>query len=226
MLTSRERLQKLSSYLEDVREIEQKRLAGEIHDELGSMLTAAKISLSILGKKLHDDINRQRCREIYQLTDDALRSVRRIAQSLRPKVLDRMGLRAALEELISVTKQHADLDCRLDAAENEWLIDDAMRTALFRIAQESLTNTVRHAGASKVVIALREEQGAIILEVVDDGCGIAAECVQDTGSFGLAGMRERAERVGGEVSVAAIATGGTRVVARIPLVVASEALLL
>ncbi|MBF0158648.1 MAG: sensor histidine kinase [Magnetococcales bacterium] len=217
LLISRERLQKLSHHLEDVRETEQKRLAGEIHDQLGSTLTAAKISLSMLGKRQQDEANWQHCQEICQLTDEALQSVRRIAQLLRPNVLDRMGLRAALEELAYFTHRHSGVDCRLDMEDGEWLIDDAQRTALFRIAQESLTNVVRHAGASHAVVTLREEQGFIVLKISDDGCGIAVERVQDTGSFGLTGMRERAERLGGRVSVTTTIAGGTCVTARIPV---------
>ncbi|MBF0460681.1 MAG: sensor histidine kinase [Magnetococcales bacterium] len=211
------KIRQLGAHLDQASEAEKRRLAGEVHDELGGTLTAAKISLSILRKRLREEANQQRCQEIYQLTDQALRSVRHISHSLRPDVLDRMGLRAALSDLASSTQIHSGLNCQLDAEERNWPLDEAQRTTLFRIAQEALTNVVRHAKAKRVGIALREEQGAIVLEISDDGCGIPEERAKNVGSFGLAGMRERAERMGGSVSVAAIATGGTQVTARIPL---------
>jgi signal transduction histidine kinase len=211
-------IRRLGAHLDQLSEMEKRRLASEVHDELGSILSAAKISLSLLGKRQQNEADRQRCQEVYQLTSQALRSVRRISHSLRPDVLDLMGLRAALVDLAGSTQSHAGIECRLVVAEeNEWPLDEAKRTALYRIAQESLTNVVRHAGATKVVITLREERGVIVLEVKDDGCGIAVERSQDVGSFGLAGMRERAGRLGGNVEVVAVATGGTRVTARVPI---------
>ncbi len=105
----------------------------------------------------------------------------------------------------------------MEAADQEWSLDESRRTTLFRIAQEALTNVMRHAKATRVIIALREEQRAIILEVIDDGCGIPVERIQDVRSFGLAGMRERAERLGGWVRLSLPANGGTRMTARIPL---------
>ncbi|MBF0192756.1 MAG: AAA family ATPase [Magnetococcales bacterium] len=211
-------IRRLGAHLEDLSEAEKRRLASEVHDELGNTLTVAKISLSILEKRQQDEGNRQRCQEIYRLTDDALRVVRRIAQSLRPDVLDLVGLRAALEGLASSLRDHAGLECRVVAADEEWQLDESRRTALFRIAQEALTNVMRHAGARSVIITLCEDQGAIVLEVIDDGCGITPERIRDVHSFGLAGMRERAERLGGLVSVAVPTSGGTRITARIPLV--------
>ncbi|MBF0502265.1 MAG: AAA family ATPase [Candidatus Riflebacteria bacterium] len=216
-------IRRLGAHLDQVTEAEKRRLAGEFHDELGSMLTAAKFSLFMLGKRQRDDADRQRCQEISQLTDDALRAVRRISHSLRPDTLDHMGLRAALEELAGSMGKHSGLDCRLDAETQEWPLDESRRTALFRIAQEALTNVVRHAGARTVVISLREEPGFIVLEITDDGSGIAAEQARNVSSFGLAGMRERADRLGGRVDVTAVATGGTCVAARIPLATEQDA---
>ncbi|MEO5333433.1 MAG: AAA family ATPase [Magnetococcus sp. YQC-5] len=211
-----QKIRQLGCHLDQVSEAEKRRLAGEVHDELGSTLTAAKISISLLGKRQQDEADKKRCQEIYQLTDQALRSVRRISHSLRPDVLDKMGLRAALADLASSTKTHSGIDCTLDAEERDWLLDEAQRTALFRITQEALTNVVRHAGAKRVTLALRQERGEIVLDISDDGCGIAAARAQDVSSFGLAGMKERAERLGGKVSVSAPATGGTCVTARLP----------
>ncbi|MBF0162173.1 MAG: AAA family ATPase [Magnetococcales bacterium] len=211
-----QQIRRLGAHLDTVSEAEKRRLASEVHDALGNTLTVAKISLSILGKRQREAEDRQRCQEIYQLTEEALRSVRRISHALRPDVLDRLGLRAALEELLYSTRSHAGFACRLEAAEKEWPLDEARRTALFRIAQESVTNVIRHAGASAVVIAVREEQECIVLEIRDDGRGIPAEKATHIGSFGLAGMRERAERLGGELHVAQQETGGTRVTARVP----------
>ncbi|MEO5340911.1 MAG: PAS domain S-box protein [Magnetococcus sp. MYC-9] len=220
-----QQIQRLSAHLDQVSESEKRRLADEFHSELGNDLAAAKLSLSILSKRQQDEADRQRCQEIYQLTDHALHSARRISRALRPVALDRMGVRAALEELVSTTRTCAGFECQLVGEEVDWPMDESQRTALFRIAQESLTNVIRHAGAKKVVIALREEQGSIVLEVNDDGCGIPDERVQADDSFGLASMRERAERLGGSLHMAAIATGGTRVTARIPLVTATKGLL-
>ncbi|MEO5340912.1 MAG: AAA family ATPase [Magnetococcus sp. MYC-9] len=218
-------IRRLNTHLDQISEAEKRRLASEVHDELGGTLSAAKISLSLLGKRQRDEKDRQRCQEIYQLTDQALRSVRRISHSLRPDVLDRMGLRAALADLATSTRTHSGMNCQLDAEEKEWPLDEAKRTALYRIAQESLTNVVRHAVAKRALITLREEQGVIVLEVSDNGRGIPVERAHNVNSFGLAGMRERAERLGGSVHVAAIVTGGTCVTARIPLAAIEKGLL-
>jgi len=210
-------IRQLGAHLDQASEAEKRRLAGELHDEMGSLLTAAKISLFRLGKRQRTDVDRQHCQDISQLTDDALRVVRRISHSLRPDTLDQMGLRAALEEMAISTGKHSGLDCRLTAEKQVWTLNESTSTALFRIAQEALTNVIRHAKAMTVTIALREETGYIVLQVSDDGCGITAEQSQNVESFGLAGMRERAERLGGSVGVAPVAAGGTCVTARIPL---------
>ncbi|MBF0547391.1 MAG: AAA family ATPase [Candidatus Riflebacteria bacterium] len=210
-------IRRLGAHLDQVSEAEKRHLAGEVHDDLGNTLTAVKISLVALGKRQQNEVDRQLCQEISQMAADALLAVQRISYSLRPVVLDRMGLRVALENLVSSTRKHSGLDCQLIAEKKDWPLNEAQRIALFRIAQEALTNVMRHAKAKTIVVVLREESKFIVLEVRDDGCGIEVEEGRAVGSFGLVGMRERAERLGGRVSVTAIPTGGTCVTARISL---------
>ncbi|MEO5333431.1 MAG: PAS domain S-box protein [Magnetococcus sp. YQC-5] len=212
-----QQLRRLGAHMDQVSETEKKRLSDEFHEAFANNLAAAKLSLAILAKRQRDEADQQRCQEIYQLTDSALRSARRISLSLRPDALDRVGLRAGLEELVGSMKGHVGLKCRMKANGEDWPLDESHRTALFRIAQEALTNVIRHAEAKEVVVNLRQETEAVVLEISDNGRGIAAERARNVDSLGLVCMKERAERLGGTLEVVAMETGGTRVTARIPM---------
>lgn len=207
----------LGAHLDQSSETEKRKIAGEIHDELGSTLTAAKISLFMLEKRQREEEDRARCREISGMVDNALITMKRISHSLRPDMLDKVGLFAALEDLVRSVRQNSGLTCRLDAERTTFPLSDEQRISLFRIAQEAVTNALRHARAGSIIISLREESGQMILDVRDDGRGITTEEARDIRSFGLVGMRERAERLEGGLHVGPLPDGGTLVTARIPI---------
>ncbi|MBF0138570.1 MAG: GAF domain-containing protein [Magnetococcales bacterium] len=146
----------------------------------------------------------------------ALATIRHISHSLRPRVLDQFGLLAALEWLTMETVRHTGLSCRVSRDSQEVVLDEQRKTTLFRIAQEALTNAVRHARARHVVLALYLEPENVKLQIIDDGCGIDPHILQENKGFGINGMRERAAHRHGRLDVEQILAGGTRVTVLLP----------
>jgi signal transduction histidine kinase len=210
--------------IEAAREEERTRIARELHDELGSTLTRVRwdiealdrevaASSSIPSPELHD-----RFAETARLVDSTLESVQRIAAELRPAILDDLGLIAALESQVEQFTRATGIACRLDV-----LVDDEalgatreQATALFRIAQEALTNISRHAKASLVNIIIEHRHADLVLEVRDNGVGISAEATATSGTLGVLGMRERAALAGGNVDIIGHPGKGTVLTVRIP----------
>ncbi|MDQ3664988.1 MAG: HAMP domain-containing protein [Acidobacteriota bacterium] len=220
---SREQLRALSAHLQSVREEERTRLAREIHDELGQLLTGMIIDLSWLEEKLSAANGATpspslvaKVRSLLQLADTTVDTVRRIATELRTGLLDDFGLMAAVEwqtqEFQSRTGIKCDLVINLDGTD----LDSTYSAAVFRIFQEALTNVARHAEASSVSIVLEKNEGQLILQVEDNGKGVTEEVLANTLSLGVVGMRERALILGGEVEIRGVRGKGTRVTARIP----------
>ncbi|MEO5369481.1 MAG: AAA family ATPase [Magnetococcus sp. DMHC-1] len=215
---SREKIRELAAHQEEVRETEKKRLAGEVHDELGSLLT--RLNMDIGWLKQHpptdpDDFVR-RLATMESLTGQVLATIRHISHSLRPRVLDQFGLLAALEWLTMETVRHTGLSCRVSRDSQEVVLDEQRKTTLFRIAQEALTNAVRHARARHVVLALYLEPENVKLQIIDDGCGIDPHILEENKGFGINGMRERAAHRHGRLDVEQLPHGGTRVTVLLP----------
>lgn len=208
-------LRDLAAHRDAVREEERKRIAGDIHDELGSLLTALKMDISLLRMELGGNpAAGQRLAQMRELTEHTIRMVRQVATRLRPTALN-LGLVAALEWLLEDFGQRTGIACRLDA-DAEANLDDAQTTAVFRIVQESLTNVARHAQAGEVEVSLQRSGEGLELTVADDGRGFDTRAVAN-GSFGLLGIRERALALGGRVAVLSAPGSGTRVNIWIPL---------
>jgi PAS domain S-box-containing protein len=214
------RLQELVAYQERIKENERTRIAREIHDELGGLLTAIKANLSVA---IHQDeragsIPNQRLLDASALLDAAVDAVCRVITDLRPSVLDQLGVWAALEWVAGQTEARTGLSCRVTIAASaaQSVIDSERSTALFRIVQETLTNVVRHADASQVEIRVLLEEGAIRMEVEDNGKGIDAGQLPNRKSWGIAGMVERARYFGGDIRITDT-SHGTLVVLRLPL---------
>ena len=148
--------------------------------------------------------------------DEIIHAVRRIATELRPGLLDTAGLLAAIEWQANQFQRQTGLQCRVKAAVKERLFDQDLNTAFFRIFQETLTNVIRHAHATRVDVRLAEVGNHVILEVKDNGRGISEAEMRNTKSIGLLGMRERAALLGGEVRVRGEPSKGTTVNVRIP----------
>lgn len=223
LLHSREQLRALTLRLQEAQEEEQRRIAREIHDELGQALTGMKFDLIWLRKQLlasgaQDLVPNalKRLQSLLDLVDGTVIVVRRIATTLRPSVLDDLGLVAAMEWQAREFQDRTGVRCTLDADPRLGRVDPARSTAIFRIAQEALTNVARHANAGSVTVELGVVDGALTLVVQDDGRGIPAEASTQASSLGLLGMRERAAAFGGHLRIRGGPGGGTTVTATIP----------
>ncbi len=217
---SHERLRALSVYLQSVREEERTRIAREVHDELGHALTSCKLDLSWLATKLPRDQRPllEKTRALSSHIDSTIQMVRRIATELRPGILDHLGLVAALEWQANEFQNRTGIKCEVHSNLREQQLDQNLRTTFFRIFQETLTNVIRHAGATQVTVDLTENDDRITLEVKDNGRGISRNEITNTRSMGLLGMRERAALLGGLFRIGRLAHGkGTRVSVSIPL---------
>ncbi|MGH7784610.1 MAG: DUF4118 domain-containing protein, partial [Candidatus Binatia bacterium] len=221
---SREQLQALSNHLQNVRESEQKRIALEIHDELGQALTGVKMGVHWLNRQIEEkngdlktvDIS-GKLNELLKTIDTTVSSIRRIATELRPSVLDDFGLIAAIEWQIQEFERMSGIPCDLRTDVGDGEIDPEISTAVFRIFQEALTNITRHAKASTVEIGLRIKNGDLLLTVVDDGVGLKSEELRNKRSLGILGMMERAKLVGGVVTLDPASDGGTKVELTVPI---------
>lgn len=217
---SHARLRALSVYLQHVREEERTRIAREVHDELGQALTSCKLDLSWLANRLPQRLKPliAKTRALSAHIDSTIETVRRISTELRPGILDHLGLAAALEWQANEFQTRTGIKCDVRANGREVSLEPELATTFFRIFQETLTNVIRHAGATNVTVRLKEDPGRVILEVEDNGRGITPEEISDPRSMGLLGMRERASLLGGEFRIERPRReGGTRVTVSMPL---------
>ena len=217
---SHEQLRALSVYLQSVREEERTRIAREVHDELGQALTCFKLDLSWIASKLPRELQplAEKARALTAHIDSTIQTVRRISAELRPGVLDHLGLGAALEWQANEFQNRTGIKCDVRTHLREVPLDQDLSTTLFRIFQETLTNVIRHAGATRVKVELAQHDSRITLEVKDNGRGIERREISNGKSMGLLGMRERAALLGGVFKIGRVAQGaGTKVCVSIPL---------
>ena len=220
--SSREQLRNLAAHLQSAREAERTHLAREIHDELGQYLTGLKIdvtSLEELIKQQSPEAARPLLRKVQvmsQLLDTTVESVRKIASELRPAVLDSLGLLAAIEWQAEEFQRRSGISCECFLTAEEVKLDRDGATAVFRILQESLTNIMRHADATRVTITFEQETSHYLMEIKDDGEGIKADDLDKANSLGVLGMKERAHLFGGSVSIHGEPGKGTTVAVKIP----------
>jgi signal transduction histidine kinase len=216
-----DQLRLLSGHLENAREEERIRIAREIHDEIGQVLTAIKMNLSLLGRELVEgstgDGVQEEIGSTTRLVDDAIQTMHHIVRELRPEVLDHLDLVSALEWQIQEFQSRTKIESRFDSELEELDLDPERSTALFRILQETLTNVARHAQASLVLATLRQVDQQLVLQVRDDGRGISPDGVTNMQTFGILGMRERARAFGGDVDIQAVPGHGTVVTVYIPV---------
>ena len=215
---SRQQLAELSTHLEAAKEEERERISRDIHDELGSILVFLKIEAAQLAGKLPASAAplRDKAHSIETLLDQAMSTASRVARELRPGILKEFGLSAAIECQAEDFTQRFGISCRVQCDEDSIEPEQDTSLALFRIAQEALTNVAKHAHASLVVMRLRRERGNIVLEIRDNGRGISDADMQKPKSFGLRGIRERVLSLGGEFSIGPAEHGGTHIVLRVP----------
>jgi len=211
-------VRRLSAAAGRIRENERRRIARELHDELGQLLTSLRLDLGIMRRELRNvpaAAIEDRIGRMLDLVDLTITTVRRVATELRPAVLDDFGLRAALDQETARFAERTGIEVRL-SIRNDELIDVDRATALYRIVQESLTNVARHSGATLVRIRIDARQDRVEAELLDNGRGITAAEANDGDTLGLLGVRERAWAFGGEVVIEAIPGDGTRVFVSLP----------
>lgn len=220
VLARTEQLAVLSRHLLKISEVEKARLARELHDELGANLTSISMELSMAMEKLKatDPTMAAQLARAREGLRDAVNIKRRIIENLRPSLLDNLGLAASIQNHYEETTRLAGLALELDIAEDFDDIDPNLSIALFRIAQESLTNVVKYAQASRVKLSLNYRASHLRLQIADDGIGIPKDALKKSQTHGLLGMRERALLAGGSLTVKPGATGrGTVIEVSIPL---------
>jgi len=219
---SHDKLRQLAAHLQSVREEERTHIAREIHDELGQMLTALKMDVALLQRKvknvnpnLNEAVNDMQA--MSGLIDDTIKSVRKIATELRPEILDELGIKDAIEWETQIFRNRTGIECEFITNLNEQNLERDQATALFRILQETLTNIARHANATEVKVSLNHEDNELIMEIIDNGKGITDAETQGEKSLGILGMRERTMLLGGEFKIQGISGKGTKVIVRIPI---------
>jgi PAS domain S-box-containing protein len=220
---SREQLRALAARIQGAREEEKARIARDLHDELGQLLTGLKMDLRWLERRVGElppspetHALLDRAVAASALADQTSRTVQRLAAELRPGALDRLGLEAALRQEARRFEERTGIPCEVALGDAGTALGSDGATTLYRIAQEAMTNVARHAGAQRVKLALERAGGDVVLRVEDDGRGLPSGAEVRPDALGLLGMKERAAMLGGEVRLEPRSGGGTVVLARLP----------
>jgi PAS domain S-box-containing protein len=205
-------LKSLSKNIIASQEREKALVARELHDHLGQVLTALRIDAVWVEKYLTtvDKIAGKRAGKMCSLIDDTINDVRDMAYRLRPRVLDDLGLTDALESLLSDFEKRSNVSCVFKHDEIP-RINDTLATALYRIGQEAVTNSLKHSNATTITVELKTDKEGIVLIIQDNGCGFDAENDHGFDGFGLEGMRERANLVGGKLDISSRLSQGTSI---------------
>ena len=223
MLTMKQ-LQSLTSHLQNVREQERMQIARELHDELSSMLTVLNMGLVKIIDKLSMDKQDSRYEDLVKKArsmegtiNKSVELVRNIITRLRPGILDDLGLIPAIEWLIDECQGNFGIKCNMKSNLEQVELSSHESTDVFRIFQEILNNIVRHAKASRIDITMKKEKKYFIIEVIDNGCGIKQSDIKSKESFGIIGMRERANLHGWDFKISSKDVKGTKVTLKIKL---------
>lgn len=223
LLISQKQLRALSSNLQATREEERTRLAREIHDEFGQILTAVNMDVGLMISELKNNsiINKEiffsHLESMEELIEKSIKSVQNIATELRLDVLDHLDLISAIEWQLREFEKRYNIETKLEKSLQSLEIDDDKKIALFRIYQEALTNVVRHSKATKVTTVLSRKNDIFEIKVIDNGIGISADKLVSIKSIGLIGIRERILILGGEVFIKTAEKGGTELHFKVPV---------
>jgi len=217
--SSREQLRNLSAHLQTVREEERASVAREIHDDLGQLLTAAKINISELEKSLpkRKKAESKKINTTKKLLDSASETIHKISTELRPSIIDDLGLPASIEWQADEFHKHTGIKCNVKFKPEEILLDKKLSISLYRIVQEALTNVTRHSRATKVDVSLIKQNNNLCLTVKDNGVGIKEGKINHPKSFGLIGIRERILLWKGTMDISGIKDKGTTLTINIAL---------
>jgi signal transduction histidine kinase len=223
LTADRSRMRRLASNVIRAQDEERARIARELHDSSAQTLTALLLQLSAAARDCEDPALAARLLEIRDLAAAALDEVRNLSHTIHPRVLDDLGLGAALSWLARQTREVSGLEIDVHADGTGDAIPPAAASVLYRVAQEALANAVRHARATAVRIEVRVSPEAVTLEVADDGRGFdIADAEARRPGMGLFSMRERVSLVDGHLDIISATANGTRVVASVPLVPARQ----
>jgi PAS domain S-box-containing protein len=220
LILQKEQLRALAERLQLVREEDRKKVARDLHDQIGQILTAIKMDMTWMIRHLPESEGEvlARLRESTQSINDGVKAVRAICSGLRPGVLDDLGLAAAIEWQAGEFSSRNNIQCKVSVPLIDLHMDGDRATATFRIFQECLTNVIRHAQATTVFVDLSQEDENILLVVEDDGIGFHETGASNAlGSLGLLGMKERAQFCGGDVQISSSVGNGTKVTVRVPM---------
>ena len=215
---SKDELQELGAAAHLTREQEKSRIARELHDELGQLLTMLQMDVAWCKEKKPADnaAFAAKLDRMESLLKSTIAATRRIASDLRPLMLDDLGLVPSLEWLVENFSQRTQIPCELSVAGGDLALTTPQATAIFRIVQESLTNIAKHAQAKHADITIERDDKALVVRVEDDGVGFAMHAPRKPQSFGLFGLRERASLIGAEVAITSAPGQGTSVEVRLP----------
>jgi PAS domain S-box-containing protein len=216
---SRTELRTLSRRFEERVEEERKTVVAELRDQLAETLIGVKMALSSMAEReMPADKLRERARELSSFVDDTIQSIKLLTFGMRPFLLDHLGLLAALESQAQSFQERTHIHCRCELpAEDPGPFDPISSISIFRILEEALNNIEKHAEATEIVLSFRIEADRAYLEIQDNGKGIPADALLAPESLGLAGMRERANSLGGELRIETGPGAGTRLVVCLPL---------
>ncbi len=224
---SQEQLRVLAGRLRLAQEEERTRISRDLHDEMGQRLTALRMNCEWLLKKLSEILpkaadaeRRKKLNDSVVVIDEMIRFVQKTATDLRPGILD-FGIGAAIQWSAQDFQSRTEIDCTIDAPEDDIELDPRLATEVYRIFQEALTNVARHSGASKVQVLLKCGGGRLVLSVHDNGSGIQPNQAESRDAVGLLGMRERAAGMGAVVTIQGSPEGGTTVRLEVPLAAGS-----
>jgi PAS domain S-box-containing protein len=219
-----EQLRTLSASVQSAREEEGARIAREIHDELGAALTSLRWDLESFDKIISESgdhvqlqVPRDRIEAMLKLIETTISSVRRISSELRPSILDDLGLAEAIEWQAQQFQAQTGIICRCDCSLENVDLNQQQSTAVFRVFQEALTNILRHSQATRVDVTMKQEAGALVLTISDNGKGITEDEKSGQPSLGLLGMRERVHLVRGKIDITGIEGQGTVITVRVPI---------
>jgi PAS domain S-box-containing protein len=213
----------LIGHLESTREEEKRKIARQLHDDLGSDLTALNMHLAILFQQMPQDPTlAERSAQVKALLSSVTQTTRRIQASLRPDKLDIFGIKTAIAEQALEFQDYTGISCSASLPDEEVSYTPQIEIALFRMVQEALSNIARHAKASHAEVILDDSEDGILLTVRDNGIGMSTAQAQQTATHGLRGMRERAGYLGGEVEIVSEPGKGTRIIITLPKTVADS----
>ena len=216
---SEEKLRNLYRHMNDIREEERKKISREVHDNLGQKLTALNLDLSWINQNIPKELSdlKLNFEQVLELINQSITTVQKISSDLRPGILDDLGLSNAIQWQSNEISRRTDLKFKLHLTENDENLNDDVKTQLYRVFQEALTNIVRHAHAKQVEVNLELKRKYLLFEIIDDGIGANSNEIDNINSLGIIGMKERVATISGEIKIMSRLNKGTKIKITVPI---------